>query len=387
MASVHVKASRETVARDACIRVREVDKIPHSTVWIASLLGRKRSSGVRSNKRPSVSVSFIKMIAIIYCMSSAAAQSHDQREFITDDGSISSKQELGACSDARLSQLRRDIEHGEFEDNAHALEAEATQCSGKAQYHVLVSLAFKKKGDLAKAAKELDTAIRLDPHNPDYFFQLTQILFENGDLGGARLLLERANRDFPNEVWTYLFLASIYRQLDSVNEAEQVLAKAESRWPLKPEVHILLGNMISATGQHSRALAEYEWALRIDSKLPQAYLFYGIELDKLNRTEDALNALNKCIQLAPLMPNSHYYLGTLLLKKREPTEAVRQLETAIKIDPRYALAYFQLGKAYRQLGDLARGQEYMEKYGMLSEEQKSEDAQRSKRFRDSLTNH
>ena len=124
----------------------------------------------------------------------------------------------------------------------------------QAQYHALVSLAFKKKGDLAKAAKELDTAIGLDPHNPDYFFQLTQILFENGDLGGARLLLERANRDFPNEVWTYLFLASIYRQLDSLNEAEQVLAKAESRWPRKPEVHILLGNMISCLLYTSRCV-------------------------------------------------------------------------------------------------------------------------------------
>jgi len=107
----------------------------------------------------------------------------------------------------------------------------------------------------------------------------------------------------------------------------------------------------------------------------------------LNRTEDALNALNKCAQLAPLMSNSHYYIGTLLLKKGEPNEAVRQLETAIKIDPHYAQAYFQLAKAYRQLGDPTRGQEYMEKYGVLSEEQKSEDAQRSKRFLDGLTNH
>jgi tetratricopeptide (TPR) repeat protein len=346
---------------------------------------KAQGRAVANRVRPSVS--FIMMIAALFCTTSAVAQSRAQPESIPGDGSVSSKEEGGACSDARLSELRRDIEHGEFKENAHALEALAAQCSGNAQYHALVSLAFKKKGDLAKAAKELNTSIGLDPHNPDYFFQLTQILFENGDLGGARLLLERANRDFPNEVWTYLFLASIYRPLDSVNETEQVLAKAESLWPRKPEVHILLGNMISATGQHSRALAEYEWALRIDSKLPQAYLFYGIELDKLNRTEDALNALNKCAELAPLMPNSHYYIGTLLLKKGDPNEAVRQLETAIKIDPRYAQAYFQLGKAYRQLGDPTRGQEYMEKYGVLSEEQKSEDAQRSKRFLDGLTNH
>jgi len=63
------------------------------------------------------------------------------------------------------------------------------------------------------------------------------------------------------------------------------------------------------------------------------------------------------------------------------------LEIAINLDGQYALAYFQLGKAYRQLGNRSRADECMQKYGSLSVLQKSEETERSQRFRDSLTIH
>jgi hypothetical protein len=58
-------------------------------------------------------------------------------------------------------------------------------------------------------------------------------------------------------------------------------------------------------------------ALNMDSRLPQAYLFFGIELDKLDRVDDAIAAFDNCLRLAPQMPNCHYYLGKLLGKKGE----------------------------------------------------------------------
>jgi predicted Zn-dependent protease len=74
-----------------------------------------------------------------------------------------------------------------------------------------------------------------------------------------------------------------------------------------------------------------------------------------------------------------------LLKIGEPEKAVEELEMTINLDSQYALAYFQLGKAYRQLGNRTRAEECMQKYGFLSLQQKSEEAQRSNRFRESLT--
>jgi len=323
----------------------------------------------------------------LVCIDSAAQQIGEPRESIAAPRVVLWEEKESVCSEVLLSRLRQVVEHGPNDDNLRTLQAEATRCSENAQYHALLSLALENRGDLANAAKEMNAAIKLDPHDPNFFFQLAQVLFKNDDLGGARVLLLRANHDFPDELWTYLFLATVYRDLGSLREAEEVLRGAATRWQQSSEVHILLGNVLSETGQHTRALTEFETALRINPKLAQAYLFYGIGLDNLNRTDDSISALKECVRLAPQMPNSHYYLGKVLLKKGEPTKAVQQLETAINLDGQYALAYFQLGKAYRQLGNSSRAEEYMQKYGALSELQKSEETERRQRFRDSLTSH
>lgn len=57
------------------------------------------------------------------------------------------------------------------------------------------------------------------------------------------------------------------------------------------------------------------------------------------------------------MPNAHYYLGVALMRSGHAREALQHLRATIQIDPHYALAYFQLGKLYKQLGDELRAQE------------------------------
>ena len=98
------------------------------------------------------------------------------------------------CGEELLSQLRQLVERGQVESSLRALEAEAGHCSQSAKYHALLSLVLKNKGDLANAAKEMNAAINLEPQQPDFVFQLAQILFDNGDLGGARLLLVQIGR-------------------------------------------------------------------------------------------------------------------------------------------------------------------------------------------------
>jgi len=57
------------------------------------------------------------------------------------------------------------------------------------------------------------------------------------------------------------------------------------------------------------------------------------------------------------MPNAHYYLGVALMRSGHAREAQQHLRATIQIDPHYVLAYFQLGKLYKQLGDEQQAQE------------------------------
>ena len=47
------------------------------------------------------------------------------------------------------------------------------------------------------------------------------------------------------------------------------------------------------------ALKDFDKAISLDSKLPDAYLWKGIALHKANRTDDARAALQHCLQLDP----------------------------------------------------------------------------------------
>jgi tetratricopeptide (TPR) repeat protein len=328
----------------------------------------------------------VAILILMLASRGSASTGPNSGRFLQSDPRAVVKDET-TCSDALLSALATKIEGENLDESLRVLQGYATLCSINAEYHALRSRALEDGSNWPDAAKEMNTAIKLDPQRPNFFFRLAQILFKNGDLGGARVLLERANRDFPEELWTYLFLATVHRDLGSVNESDKMLSRAVTKWPLNPEVHILLGNMLAETNQDPSALAEFKKALELNPKLPQAYLFYGIELEKLDQIEDAVRALTECVRLAPQIPNAHYYLGTSLLKKNEAAKAIEHLQMAIDIDPKYALAYFQLGKSYSKLGDRRRADEYMQKYGVLSAQQKSDDAERSKHFRDGLTGH
>lgn len=290
-----------------------------------------------------------------------------------------------SCAPSTLSSARADLERGEWGSALRTLRGQSANCSGLAEYHSLMGRVLEKGNDLPRAAKELNSAIQIDPNRSSDYFELARILFENGDLGEDRALLVRANRRFPNEVWTYLLLAMVYQKFGSITGAKDVLRRATTRWPDNPEAHVLQGNILGATGEHSDAIAEYEKAVQLNPKLAQAYLFYGIELDKAGQTEKAVSILEKCLSLAPRMPNAHYYLGVAYSKQGRIDEAIKELNSSVRLDPKYALAYFQLGKAYRKIGDKANADECMRKFGELSLEEKSASRERERSFLQGLS--
>jgi tetratricopeptide (TPR) repeat protein len=58
-----------------------------------------------------------------------------------------------------------------------------------------------------------------------------------------------------------------------------------------------------------------------------------------------------CRGQSPVRPSLQSSWATCLLAQGEVKQAIEQYEAAIKIDGSYALAYFQIGEAYRSQGD------------------------------------
>ena len=85
----------------------------------------------------------------------------------------------------------------------------------------------------------------------------------------------------------------------------------------------------------------------------------GAVLIKLNRLEEAEQALRRTIRAAPTFAKPHEDLGLVLVGLKRPGEAADVLRNAVRLDPQLELAWFNLGKALAMLGF---GQEADEAY-------------------------
>ena len=287
------------------------------------------------------------------------------------------------CENATLDLASQFIAARQLDFALDTLRRAAPSCSGTGRYHALLAAVLLKKGASVQAAQEYYSAIDLSPHQSEYYRALAEILIQHRAYGNARVLLVSANHEFPDQVWTYLMLAEVYRTYGSFNEAKSVLDRALRRWPDDATARVLLGNVLAGTAPLD-ALAQYKKALQLAPGVPQAHLFYGIALEKLNRTSEAIAALTQCVALDPKVANAHYYLGQIYLKQSKISASVSELTTALQLDPAYALAYFQLGTAYRKAGDKAKAEACLRRFGELSKEQKSQEVKAGEIFSEAL---
>ncbi len=88
----------------------------------------------------------------------------------------------------------------------------------------------------------------------------------------------------------------------------------------------------------------------------QAYFNLGVEYDKQNRYEEAIEAYKKAIGLNPRYPRAYGALGALWLIRKDgrknEEQAIKYLEKAVQLDPNYVRARYLLGIAYFKIGDV-----------------------------------
>lgn len=103
-------------------------------------------------------------------------------------------------------------------------------------------------------------------------------------------------------------------------------------------------------GEHERALAYFERAVKLDSSYPNTYTNRGATLHQLGRLDEALADYKQAIRLGRSSDNAtvRNNRGLLYLQQGRYTKALAEFNSALSIDPIYANAYMNraLNKAY-----------------------------------------
>ena len=142
------------------------------------------------------------------------------------------------------------------------------------------------------------------------------------------------------------------RNIDS-NNFDAALAPLQKFIAEKPEVafaHFQLGYAYTALKRGDDARAEYERAIALDPKMPEAYLNLGILLLDKQEYAAAVAPLNEAVELLPAQSRPRSLLAVAQERSGDQEGAARSFEGVLHLDPNDAAANQYLGEL-----DLRRG--------------------------------
>lgn len=131
--------------------------------------------------------------------------------------------------------------------------------------------AYLRRGKLALAREQLETAIRIKSHLPYAHGNLGKVYFDLGDLTLAEKELLTALNLKPDEAIPRLWLGGVYAQSGRLLEAEQVFREVLHRSPRNAYAHNNLGTLLAKSGRFEQAEEAFRSALRFRPELSQAH--------------------------------------------------------------------------------------------------------------------
>lgn len=121
--------------------------------------------------------------------------------------------------------------------------------------------AYLRRGEIARAEEEIETAVRLQPDFATAHGNLGKIAFDRDDLERAERELQTAVRLNADEMIPHLWLGTVLVRMGRVPEAEQQFRAALAKAPYDAYAHNNLGVLFAKDGRMAEAEAAFRAAL------------------------------------------------------------------------------------------------------------------------------
>jgi Tfp pilus assembly protein PilF len=115
------------------------------------------------------------------------------------------------------------------------------------------ALRQKLMGNNGDALKYFEQCLSMDPHSDATYFQMGQIVLNNGDVMQGKKYIKKASELEPDNIWYYIMMAGIYYQEKNIDSAIINYEKAVRIKPEKEELQIALANLYTEEGKLDKA--------------------------------------------------------------------------------------------------------------------------------------
>lgn len=209
---------------------------------------------------------------------------------------------------------------------------------------------------LGDALDVVTRAERAAPDDPKVLNTKGVVLYQSGDLSGARTAFERAAAesdgasDLSNRERSTIRvnLGRVYRDADEMELARRTFERAVVLDPTNADAHNLLGNAHYRLGDCDAAEYELSQAVTLAPSSLSAVSQLGITLFECGDAAGALPVLERALELegAVFTPPLYTYLARAYLDAGRVDEALRRAQQGALLPPESAEANYWLGQVY-----------------------------------------
>jgi Flp pilus assembly protein TadD len=208
---------------------------------------------------------------------------------------------------------------------------------------------FERAGDSKRAINELQEAIRSNPYQESYQFELAYILLAHQNFDAAITFLEASRRTFDKSPQIELALGVAYYGQRRFADAVDAFLRTAALAPEIQQPYIFLGRILqhgeSRIQEITNKFAEFA---RANPGSYIAQFLYGKALNAQEKDAEAL--LRRSIALNDKFWESHFELALALEQKRDFAAASKELERAVALNPKDPTVHYRLARIYDRLG-------------------------------------
>ena len=256
--------------------------------------------------------------------------------------------------------------------------------------HILLANSYAALDNVEQSLQEMQQALKLAPDRPRSYVNLAQLQANAKQAAAAEASFKKAIELDPKSISAFLALGNFYTrqrrwadaeqqfrkaiELEPKNpqprgalarlyvaqgeksQAEQTLMEAKRALPDNSEGYRMLGDFYFSLGEVDKALAEYASLYQEHPKDLRVKKNYIQLLILRNRLSEAARLNDEILKANAKDVDALVYRGQILNRQGRPNDAIPIFESALKADADNAVGHYNLGLAFRAVGNLAQAE-------------------------------
>jgi len=198
---------------------------------------------------------------------------------------------------------------------------------------IAVSVVLAGCGNEQDSVAQLRATVRKNPDAAEARINLGDAYMETEAYHDAFIQYFTALELAPNSFEAALGLARAHEQLNDVERAAELVAKALKIKADDPSALALQGKLLLRSDQTEEAADAFEETLERDPGNETAHRFLPVAYLRSDRLQEAQRAAEAGLEALPENVEAHMNLATVLLAQEDVDEAERVLRETIELDP------------------------------------------------------